>query len=81
MKGKVTDRIGQVFGRLTVIKRARSDRHYKAMWLCKCECGTECVVVGANLKNGLTVSCGCLRSENMRRTTTERNERKKLIHL
>lgn len=47
MKGqmKTEDLTGQRFGRLTVIKRDedRVDKRgrHTAMWVCKCECGTE----------------------------------------
>lgn len=43
-------------GRLVVIKRAES-KQTAACWLCKCDCGAECVVRGGNLRTG----SGCLR--------------------
>lgn len=52
---------GDKFGRLTVIKRDLKNQVYgRVSWLCKCECGNEVVVIGKNLKNGNTRSCGCL---------------------
>jgi hypothetical protein len=33
------------------------------LWLCKCECGTEKVVLQGKLKNGESRSCGCLQRE------------------
>ena len=33
------------------------------MWECKCDCGNHITVRSTSLKNGLTKSCGCLRSE------------------
>ena len=30
------------------------------MWLCRCECGNERIVLGKCLRNGHTQSCGCL---------------------
>lgn len=62
------DLSGQRFGRLTVIKKAQpymSPDKVSRMtkWVCRCDCGKETVVMGANLKNGMTRSCGCLRSE------------------
>ena len=53
------DLVGQRFGRLTVVAFARVDAHRKAQWFCRCDCGEERVVCGADLKNGHTVSCGC----------------------
>ena len=52
---------GQKFGKLTVIERANSIGE-RVEWLCRCDCGTEVIVQGANLKNGHTQSCGCLTS-------------------
>jgi hypothetical protein len=50
---------GQQFGMLTVIERKGSNRHGKAMWLCKCDCGNQAIIVGGSLKSGLSKSCGC----------------------
>ncbi len=64
--GAVKDLTGQKFGRLTVIERAGSrawGRGSHATWLCECECGNKCVVVGSQLLSGITQSCGCLRKE------------------
>lgn len=50
---------GRVFGRLTVRAFAGIGSGYTTMWLCRCECGNETVVVGKNLVAGRTKSCGC----------------------
>ena len=63
MNGRAKDLIGQRFGRLTVIKREGKDKHNRATWLCKCDCGNEKVVNSNNLRNGSTTSCGCLKRE------------------
>jgi hypothetical protein len=52
------DLVGKRFGFLTVIKRSGS-RNYKAYWFCRCDCGNEVIVIGTNLRNGNTKSCGC----------------------
>lgn len=54
---------GNRYGRLIVLKRAENDRHGNNRWLCRCDCGTLRIVVGYNLRNGNTRSCGCLRRE------------------
>lgn len=59
------DLTGQVFGRLTVIRREGSKGPYPA-WRCRCECGNETVIRGASLKNGNTKSCGCTQYKNKR---------------
>lgn len=33
------------------------------MWNCVCDCGKQTVVLGYNLKKGITKSCGCLQKE------------------
>ena len=64
--GKLIELTGQKFGRLTVIERSGITVHGKhARWLCRCECGNETIVIGRNLRNGNTVSCGCVHKENM----------------
>lgn len=34
-----------------------------AKWLCRCQCGTERIVLARNLKSGASKSCGCLNRE------------------
>ena len=52
------DLTGQRFGKLVAIKPLpKSGQTYK--WLCHCDCGNECVVAVANLRNGHSQSCGC----------------------
>lgn len=55
----MTDLTGQKFGILKVIERLHTNgknRFYKVICL---ECNIEKVVMGSNLKNGSTRSCGC----------------------
>jgi hypothetical protein len=68
MKSRVAmDLTGQVFGRLTVMSRATSNRGGQRMWVCKCACaaGTICVVACNNLVSGNSTSCGCFRREQL----------------
>ena len=53
---------GQVFGRLTVIGRAKNIGEQTA-WNCRCSCGAEKTVMSSKLRSGETRSCGCLRRE------------------
>lgn len=76
---KVVDMTGQTFGRLTVIERAPAPVYYGgngkyAWWRCRCECGTVFDVRGSSLRDGFTKSCGCLRSETMRKLQQQRHE-------
>ncbi len=64
---RLIDLTGQTFGRLTVLDRADNyvtpSGHERVQWYCKCECGKGVIVIGSNLKNGRTQSCGCLQAE------------------
>lgn len=55
--------VGNSYGKLRVIDFSPT-RNGHSYWVCKCECGNEKVVMGANLKRGLSRICGCMRSEN-----------------
>ena len=52
---------GDVFGRLTLLCQI-GNKGKRAVWLCKCECGNEAVVVSCNLGHD-TNSCGCIKRE------------------
>lgn len=60
---RAKDFTGMTFGRWTVIRRVENSNSGFAQWLCRCACGTERVVRGANLVNGKSVSCHCLNEE------------------
>lgn len=55
------DLTGQVFGKLTVIKRAEN-KNNRVLWLCQCDCGNTIAIQSNNLLNGHTKSCGCVHS-------------------
>lgn len=67
MKGKSPGNMlqlqGQRFGKLTVIARDANDKHGRAVWRCKCDCGKEAAVAGFRLSCGHTQSCGCLKGK------------------
>ena len=56
------DLTGEVFGRLTIIKRA-PNRGRRTYWECECSCGEEKEVDSDHLVSGHTKSCGCLHKE------------------
>ena len=64
--GKLIDETGNVYGHLTVLKRADNiitpNGRSHVAWLCKCDCGNEIITTGKNLRNGMVRSCGCLKS-------------------
>lgn len=61
---RTRDLRGDVFGLLTVLRRAGTDApadgryRSQATWWCRCECGTEKAIRGAHLRSGATRSCG-----------------------
>lgn len=67
---------GERFGRLTVIERAHRNSP-GTFWLCRCDCGTERVVMGSLLKRGKTVSCGCYQREVVAAMLTTHGESKR----
>lgn len=70
MGAPARDLSGQRFGALIVLSRAGT-RGKSVTWDCLCDCGTGTTVLGQNLKNGSTISCGCSshpRTHGMTRT-------------
>lgn len=61
------DRTGKRYGRLLVVEYAGKDNRGKHLWKCKCDCGNEKIVVGDNLSSGKSNSCGCLKTEFLKR--------------
>lgn len=56
------DLTGQRFGRLTAEKIRFAGGHGKHVsWECRCDCGKTVVVSSTHLRQGKTVSCGCIR--------------------
>lgn len=73
--GKIIDITGQKFNRLTAIKMIGlvslgKDGSKKASWLCRCDCGKELAVTSNALRKNNTKSCGCLKTETVRRPRT-----------
>jgi hypothetical protein len=65
--------IGQRFGRLTVIslsgiKKYGDKSNQYTLWECLCDCGAIKQVVGATLRSGKTISCGCYHKEDLSKT-------------
>lgn len=82
---ELIDLTGQRFGRLVVLQKdpvnyKRTTLHpygikvYTSMarWIVRCDCGTVKSVLGINLKNGRTQSCGCLMRDKLRERNAKR---------
>lgn len=62
------DLTGKRFGRLIVLSYAgrSATKERRSRWNCKCDCGTAVTANAHDLRQGCTVSCGCLKRENAR---------------
>jgi hypothetical protein len=60
------DITGQRFGQLVVLYL---DNTPPSTWVCRCDCGEEKVIIGRDLKNGHTRSCGCFRQQALTNNT------------
>jgi hypothetical protein len=75
--GKFIDITGRRFGRWTVF--ALHPKRYRGgtVWHCRCDCGTERVVNGGNLRHGVSTSCGCIaREKTIKRCTKHGHSRR-----
>lgn len=83
MRALKKDLTGQRFGRLTVLERA-PNQNGRVAYLCRCQCGTELTVLGQNLTNGCSKSCGCLNHElaaqRMKKQATTHGESKTRLY-
>lgn len=53
-------RIGEIFGKLTVLEKSGKNKWRANKYLCSCSCKQQlCIVLGSSLRRGLTKSCGC----------------------
>lgn len=64
MRKKIDVMIGQHFGRWTVLEDLGGKQYRKL--LCQCDCGTQRAVRLSHLRNGSSLSCGCLSAEQAR---------------
>lgn len=68
LSSKAVNLIGKNFGKLEVVALltpAIYNRQKKVRWLCKCDCGNYCAVIGNSLKTGNTTNCGCVRKSKI----------------
>lgn len=69
------DLTGMQFGHLRVIEQGQtyvSPKGYpKIMWLCECDCGNFCEVMGSHLLSGHSMSCECQKTMGLKPRTAE----------
>lgn len=72
---------GSRFGRLLVLKKAKTLKDKKgkniARWLCQCDCGNTTIIRGSELSSNSnpTQSCGCLRKEIVKSRNKENTKK------
>ena len=73
-QSQIKDERGNRHGRLYVVEYAHNDKHHKACWICKCDCGNTVIVSGHKLRNGNTKSCGCYKHDTCVKRNTIHTE-------
>ena len=68
--GKVKNIAGNKYGMLTVLKQVGFTKQNvhgsrSALWLCRCDCGNECIRPTNELTRKRNHSCGCLNEKNL----------------
>ena len=66
---RIIDRTGQIYGRLTVVRRVEN-RSKHVYWLCTCTCGGTIETSADALRSGASVGCGCVRIDLVRHRST-----------
>jgi hypothetical protein len=84
--GKIIDLTGKRFGRWVALAlHPERSRLGLARWVCRCDCGSERIVLGNNLRSGATTSCGsatcCRRAHRLIDLTGRRFDRWHVIAL
>lgn len=66
--------------RWKILKNVGTNKHRQALVLCRCECGTEKIVIATSIRLGKSKSCGCLQKEKAAAIISEigRGQRGKL---
>lgn len=68
------DLIGEVYGRLIVIKEGGRTNQNAIKWVCLCDCGNIKEVSIGHLRYGDTRSCGCWEMENRKKSKKKHGE-------
>ena len=63
--GRIVDKRGRRYGRLTVLEITGKMQSTHTVWKCQCDCGKIFEVASSNLWSGGTKSCGCTKYEDL----------------
>ena len=61
---KMIDITGQRFGSLVALEKDNSKHSSNTYWWFQCDCGKKVSILGKNVRNGITQSCGCSKIRN-----------------
>src|SRR5947207_2055986 len=67
--------VGRTFCRWHVLRRGDNHSTNHSRFWCRCDCGTERLVLGKDLVDGKTTSCGCRKDELASERASIRNWR------
>lgn len=71
----MTIKIGDKFGKWTVLEQSTTDKNNKRRFPCKCDCGRTAEVVAGNLVAGVSRSCGfCARKNGSYQQLTDQQK-------
>lgn len=79
----IIDMSGLKIEKLYVISRNGSNENGRALWLCQCDCGNKCNVLGVHLRRKMVKSCGCAiaeKNEWLRQKQTKHGMRQTQVH-
>lgn len=76
----VKNKIGDVFGLLTIIAPADPYVRNKTRWLCRCTCGREITTYQSHLRQGTAKSCGCTREAARLKAITAHGQSRSSIY-
>lgn len=64
---RIVDKTGDKYGRLIVVRQVGRNKYGRVLWECRCDCGNIIIVDSSHLNPSGTRSCGCLRTDNVRK--------------
>lgn len=72
-KTKIIDICGNRYGKLLVLEKSENTNraNRKSYWKCLCDCGNNVIVSKNYLKTSKLPSCGCVRYEKIRKTSSK----------
>ncbi len=81
----IKDMTARTIGRLYVLGFSHINRNAFAVWSVQCACGNVLEAVGADMRRGHTLSCGCIQRETARENAVLAraatiNQRQRALH-